>query len=938
MPPNSETVTESTVAQTPTALDSGGKAEAWHTLEPEAAIEKLGSNFEDGLTQSEAAQRFNRFGPNLIAQVHERSAISILIAQFKSLIVGLLAVATMIAFAMNEPLEGSAILVVIFVNAMIGFFTEWRAEQALNALQQQTVPVGHVIRDGVEHEIPAKDLVPGDLVILSAGTRVPADGRIIEGVRLQIEEAVLTGESLAVKKSTEAIPEADAALGDRLNMGFLGTTVTDGRGRMLVTSTGAQTEVGKIGTLINEVASRTTPLEQQLAHLGRWIIVVVLLLCVVIVFAGWVRGTTDFWHMMEIGISLAIAAVPEGLPAATTMTLALGMQRMARMRALVRRLPAVETLGSVTVICTDKTGTLTKNEMTVRTLIVNQRQFDVSGTGYGLEGAIHDGEQTIDVRADEALTQALQIGMLCNDATIERTYGQETVLGDPTEGALIVLAEKAGLDREALLNEYPRISEIPFDSVSKRMVTVHQTADGELVEFIKGSPGNLIAASEHHIKNDTVATMTPEDRKHWEHQNAILAGAALRVLGLARRDRREGDREGDSKNLVFVGLVGMSDPLREEAKEAIQICRTAGIRTVMMTGDQQATAGEIARQLGIDHDHDGRPLQIIHGRDLAELDDERWEKAVADAGVFARVSPEHKLRIVAALQRRGHVVAMTGDGVNDAPALKEADIGIAMGIKGTEVAKENSDMVITDDNFASIVGAIEQGRIIYGNIIRFIHYLFSCNLSEVITVFVALMVGWPLPLAALQILWLNLITDIFPAFSLALEPSTPDIMKRPPRDPKAALLPAKFVFLIAWEGLLLAATTLLAFAVGLNWYGDEGEGLKRATTIAFMTLALTQVFHVFNARSRNRSALTKQLFTNGWLWGAITICLLLQLAAVHVPLLQRVLNTVPPTTPDWILIFGCSLIPVVFVEVVKLAQRIVTRPKVTRRQETGASR
>ena len=922
MPSLPETAAESSNSNSAVGPDAGANFQLWHTLSLEATVHLLKSDDERGLTQSEAAERLTRFGPNSIAQAHERSAWSILIAQFKSLIVGLLVVATVIAFAMNESLEGSAILVVIFVNAMIGFFTEWRAEQALNALQRQTVPVGHVIRDGGEHEIPAKDLVPGDLVVLSAGTRVPADGRIVEAIRLQIEEAVLTGESLPVNKTSEAVTEADAALGDRLNMGFLGTTITDGRGRMLVTSTGAQTEVGKIGTLINEAASRTSPLEQQLAQLGRLIIFVVLILCVVIVLAGWIRGTSDFWHMLEIGISLAIAAVPEGLPAATTMTLALGMQRMAKMRALIRRLPAVETLGAVTIICTDKTGTLTKNEMTVRTIVVNRRRIDVSGSGYDLEGSFNEGDQTIDVRADEALSQTLQIGMLCNDASIERTSDQETVLGDPTEGALIVVAEKAGFDRDALLRRFPRIREVPFDSVSKRMVTVHRTAEGAEVEFIKGSPGTLIAASMSHIKDNRVVTMTAEDRKYWEGQNQTLASAALRVLGIARRERTEQDQDGDSTNLVFVGLVGMSDPLRDEAKAAIATCRTAGIRTVMMTGDQQATAGEIARQLGIDHDHDGRPLQIVHGRELADLDDDRWEKAVADAGVFARVSPEHKLRIVAALQRQGHVVAMTGDGVNDAPALKEADIGIAMGIKGTEVAKENSDMVITDDNFASIVGAIEQGRIIYGNIIRFIHYLFSCNLSEVITVFVALMIGWPLPLAALQILWLNLITDIFPAFSLALEPSTPDIMKRRPRDPKEPILPPKLIFLIAWEGLLLAATTLAAFAVGLSWRGNEGEGLKRATTIAFMTLALTQVFHVFNARSRNRSAFTRQLFTNGWLWAAIATCLLLQFAAVHVPLLQRVLNTVPPTMPEWGLIFGCSLLPVAIIEIVKYVQRL----------------
>ncbi|WP_397569553.1 cation-translocating P-type ATPase [Schlesneria sp. T3-172] len=922
MQKHTDTASGSTESENGASPDAATKFDAWHTLSVDDISGRLNTDQEAGLTSAEAAERLKRVGPNSIAQAAERSAFSILISQFKSLIVGLLLVATVIAFAMNEQIEGAAILVVIFINAMIGFFTEWRAEQALTALQRQTVPVAHVVRDGHEHEIPAQDLVPGDLVVLSAGTRVPADGRILEAVRLQIEEAVLTGESVPVTKTSEPIAEDDAALGDRLNMAFLGTTITDGRGRMLVTSTGSQTEVGKIGTLINEVVARTSPLEQQLAQLGRLIIGVVLILCAVIVLAGWIRGTTDFWHMMEIGISLAIAAVPEGLPAATTMTLALGMQRMARTRALIRRLPAVETLGSVTVICTDKTGTLTRNEMTVRTIVVDQRHFQVTGTGYEVEGTFQEGNQTVEASANESLVQALQIGMLCNDAAIEREGDETTVLGDPTEAALVVVGEKGGLDRDALADQFPRIGEIPFNSDNKRMVTVHQTSDGQHIEFIKGSPGSLLADSQHHLRDGQAVPLTSEDRKYWEEQNEVLAGAALRVLALGRRERAEGDEEGESGNLVFIGLVGMSDPLREEAKSAIEVCRTAGIRTVMMTGDQQATAGEIARQLGIDHDHDGRPLRLVHGKELVDLDDQRWEQAVADAGVFARVSPEHKLRIVAALQRQGHVVAMTGDGVNDAPALKEADIGIAMGIKGTEVAKENSDMVITDDNFASIVGAIEQGRIIYGNIIRFIHYLFSCNLSEVITVFAALMIGWPLPLAALQILWLNLITDIFPAFALALEPSTPNIMKRRPRDPDTPILPPRLIFLITWEGLLLAAVTLLAFAVGLNWHGSEGDGLKRATTIAFMTLALSQVFHAFNARSRNGSAFTRHLFANAWLWGAVIICVLLQLAAVNIPLLQRVLNTVPPTSSEWALIVTCSLIPVAVVEIVKHVQRM----------------
>jgi Ca2+-transporting ATPase len=893
------------------------------------AFQQQSSDDQKGLSSDEATRRLAQYGPNALAQASQRSTLSILIAQFRSLIVALLVTAMVIAFAMGETVEAFAILIVIVINAAIGFFTEWKAEQALSALQKQAVRVAQVIRNGSEQEIPAADLVPGDVVILAAGARVPADGRIVECARLQIEESALTGESHAVTKMTDPLDDEQATLGDRINMSFMGTTITDGRGRLLVTATGAETEVGRIGTLIDEATTRDTPLEQKLARLGRMLIVITLVLCAIIVGAGWLRGVSDFWHMMEIGLSLAIAAVPEGLPAVATMTLALGMQRMARMRALVRRLPAVETLGSTTVICTDKTGTLTRNEMTACVYILDQRRIEVTGTGYEPIGEFKNGDQVVDVPSDDQLMLALRIGMLCNDAKVERTGGTNTVLGDPTEAALIVAAEKASMNLVEVSSEYPRLSEIPFDSTSKRMVTVHQSPQGPVLAFLKGAPGTLVAASTFQLRGTDKVPLTAEDRQRWIETNDALAGASLRVLGLAYRELPEDYTEDDlSGDLILVGLVGMSDPLRDEAKAAIITCREAGIRTVMITGDQQVTAAEIARQLGIDRDLQGNALRTVHGRELAGLDAEGWKRAVADAAVFARVSPEHKLQIVEALQEQGHIVAMTGDGVNDAPALKKADIGIAMGIKGTEVAKENADMVITDDNFASIVGAVEQGRIIYGNILKFLHYLLSCNFSEILTVFIALMIGWPLPLVALQILWLNLITDIFPAFALALEPSGPDVMKRPPRDPQESLLTYHFIGLIVWQGLLLTAATLLAFAVGMNWYGSEGSDLRRATTMAFMTLALAQVFHAFNARSQSRSAFTSRIFTNGWLWGAVLMCLLLQFAAVSVPILQRVLRTVPPSRLDWAVIFGCSLAPIAAVELVKFIQRLVARDHV----------
>jgi Ca2+-transporting ATPase len=900
-----------------------GEPRAWHTLPAVEVARALRTDPASGLTDAEAARRRQKFGPNALAESKGRSAVSILVDQFKSLIVALLVAATVLAFVMGETLEGIAVLVVIALNAAVGFFTEWKAEQALTALQHQAAPTAHVLRAGEERQIPAAELVPGDVVVLEAGARVPADGRVIESVRLQVQEAALTGESQAVTKTTDSVADEVAPLGDRRDMAYLGTAVTDGRGRLLVTATGMRTEVGRIGTLIEEAVSRETPLERKLATLGNALIFVVLALCAVIVLAGWLRGH-HFLYMLEVGISLAIAAVPEGLPAVTTMTLAIGMQRMARMGALIRRLPAVETLGSTTVICTDKTGTLTKNEMTVQALQLGGRYIEVSGTGYVTSGEFREDGRIVDARSDAHLTMALRLGALCSDARLVPADGENAVLGDPTEGALLVAAAKAGMSKDGLDREFPRVAEVPFSSEAKRMTTVHRTPDGRMVAYVKGAPGPLAEASDGILAGEGVRPMTAEARQQVLAGNEALARRALRVLALASKDLPDGYREEDlAGGLVFVGLVGMIDPLREEARAAIATCRGAGIRTVMITGDQEVTAAEIGRQLGLDRDPRGRPTRTAHGRELAGLDAGGWRHVAGEVGVFARVSPEHKLRIVEALQAGGEVIAMTGDGVNDAPALKQADIGVAMGIKGTEVAKEAAAMVITDDNFATIVRAVEQGRVIYANILRFVHYLFSCNLAEILVVFIALMVGWPLPLGALQILWLNMITDVFPALALALEPSAPDMMNRPPRDPREPLMAPGFVWLITWQGFLLSGVTLLAFWVGMRWYGAEGAGLRHATTVAFMTLALAQVFHAFNARSQRRSAFTARLFTNGWLWAAVAGCVLLQLAAVYAPFLNAVLRTVPLTALDWGLVLACSLVPVGVVEMVKVVRRAV---------------
>ncbi len=897
---------------------------AWHTLPADETARLLNSDLDRGLGSAVAAERLTRDGLNALVEGKERSAVAILVYQFRSLIVGLLLAAGGVALALGEVAEALAILVVILLNAIIGFATEWRAGKALAGLRKQAVFLARVLRDGVEHPIPAENLVLGDVVLLAAGDRVPADGRVFRQASLQVDEAMLTGESLPVNRTTDPVMLPDAPLADRINMVHRGTGVTAGRGAFIVTATGVGTELGRIGALLVAAGDRDTPLEAKLTQLSRALLVIVLGLCGVITLLGWLRGN-ELFSMIEVGISLAIAAVPEGLLAVTTLILAVGTQRMARMNALIRRLPAVVTLGSTTVICTDKTGTLTCNEMTVGAFQVAGRLVEVTGSGYGAEGEFRVEGKKIDpgdAKAEGPLHLALHIGALCNDAQVNRSGGEAVVLGDPTEAALVVVAEKAGFHRRALEQRYPRIREIPFHSDTRRMVTVHRTPEGGTIAYAKGSPAAILAASEFILDHGGVRPLSPPEKEGLREINNALAASALRVLGLSYRDLPEEHGDEDLiRGLTFVGLVGMNDPLRGEARETIATCRKAGIRAIMITGDQQITASEIARQLGLELDPRGRPLRTIHARELEGLDEEGWGKVVLDAAVFARVSPEHKLRIVDALQRQGHVVAMTGDGVNDAPALRKADIGIAMGIRGTEVAKDSADMVITDDDFSTIVGAIEQGRIIVHNILRFIHYLFSSNLGEITTVFAAILMGWPLPLGVLQILWLNLVTDIFPAMALALEPSTPGVMEHPPRNPKEPLLTRSFGWMIAWQGALLGGSALAAFAVGMRWYGEEGPGLKHAVTLAFMTLAMAQVFHAFSVRSRTGSAFTSQLFINPWLWGATGVCVLLQIATVQVSLLQRLLHTVPLTPVDWGLVGVCSLAPVAVVEWVKGVQR-----------------
>ncbi len=906
----------------------------WHALEVAEVARLLTSDTVHGLSAADATARLAQYGANELGSASERSALRIAVHQFRNILVLLLAVASALAFAFGDAIEALAILLVIVLNASVGFFTEWRAAGALEGLRRQELKQARVRRNGTDLLVPVQTLVPGDLLLIGAGDRVPADARIAQAATLRVDEASLTGESVPSDKSADTLADAHTVLGDRANVVFAGTIVTEGRGEAMVVATGMTTELGRIGMMLDDVQEQGTPLERKLDALNRVLMVLVLALCCVIVLLGWVRGHA-LLEMVRIGVSLAIAAVPEGLLAVTTMTLAIGMQRMAKMHALVRRLPAVEALGSTTVICTDKTGTLTRNEMTVRALHVGGRHVDLAGSGYAPDGEFSESGTPVVVATDDsagdndALLLALRIGALCNDSSVDRTVDPPAILGDPTEAALIVAAEKAHLEHAQLQQQFPRVHEIPFNSDTKRMVTVHGTPDSRRVAFAKGSPAALLDMSTMTIIAGQPAPLTDAGRAEWTATNNSLAGQALRVLALGFRyvDHHASTNDvvdDDALNAGFtlVGFAAMSDPLRDGVRDTVATCQGAGIRVIMVTGDQQVTAEAIARELGLDRAADGTATRVVHARELDALDDAGWTSVAHEAAVLARVSPAHKMRLVKALQDSGEVVAMTGDGVNDAPALRTADIGVAMGIRGTDVAKDAADMVITDDDFTTIVRAVEQGRMIVSNILRFIHYLFSCNFAELLVVFIPVMIGWPLPLGVLQILWLNMLTDIFPALALALEPSAPGVMTRPPRDPRAPLMTWKFGGLIAWQGTVLAACTLVAFRIALGWHGETGEGLRRAETVAFMTLALAQVFHALNARSTHRSIFSRDLFTNAWLWAALVLCFALQAAAVYLPALRAVLDTTILNQRDVLLVLTASLCPVIVVELAKAVRRV----------------
>ncbi|WP_425456458.1 calcium-translocating P-type ATPase, SERCA-type [Cohnella pontilimi] len=900
----------------------------WHQLDETGLAETLGTDPRAGLTPEEAARRLQQIGANELQERRGESPLKLLLHQFKDFMVLVLVGAVVISGLLGEMLDALTIVAIILINGILGFFQEFRAERSLRALKELSAPTAKVIRGGELMTVPARTLVPGDLVVMESGDRVPADLRLIDCQQFAVDESALTGESVPVVKLTAAITAAELPLGDRKNCGYLGTMVTRGTAKGLVTVTGMATEMGKIADLIQRTEEADTPLQHRLEQLGKILIAVAILLTVMVVVAGVLHGQ-PLYGMFLAGVSLAVAAIPEGLPAIVTIALALGVQRMIRRRAIVRKLPSVETLGCASVICSDKTGTLTQNQMTVTRLWLGGRRIDVSGEGYEPTGQLkHDGK-SIEAKGDAALRRMTQVAALCNNAVLAQGEQAEEpkkkktskaeeqpelegwkVKGDPTEGALLVLAAKTGMTRSALESLYRRTKEFPFDPDRKRMSVLVEHQGGRLL-LTKGAPDLLVERCAYVLWDDQVMPFTATLRARVLQANESMAKDALRVLGFAYRDLKahetpDSDDQAET-GLVFVGLAGMIDPPRKEVHEAIVKCRQAGIKTVMITGDHGLTAEAIARGIGIMQ----RGGRVVTGSELSSMSDADLDRIADEVHVYARVSPEHKLRIVQSLQRRGHVVAMTGDGVNDAPAVKAADIGIAMGITGTDVTKEASSLVLADDNFATIVAAVEEGRGIYENIRKFIRYLLASNVGEILTMFIAMMMGLPLPLVPIQILWVNLVTDGLPAMALGVDQAESDLMRQKPRPAKENIFARRLGWKIISRGVLIGLCTLAAFVLTLRAGDGDAASLVHAQTVAFATLVMAQLIHVFDCRS-SRSIFHRRFFENRFLVLAVLSSLLLMLAVLYVEALQPVFKTVPLGFRDWALVIVASGIPTFF--------------------------
>ncbi|MBS0170940.1 MAG: cation-translocating P-type ATPase [Nitrospira sp.] len=889
----------------------------WQTLSQEQVQRELVVDLARGLSGQEAARRLSVHGRNELPDAPPPSPWHMLAAQFTNLIVWVLVGAAVVSGLLGEWIDAGAILAIVLLNGLLGFVQEYRAEQSLAALRTMAVTYARVLRDGTRLNLSSTELVPGDMIEVEAGDHVPADARLCHAAALRTQEAALTGESTPVEKLIGVLPDDDLPVADQRNMLFMGTTVTGGKGRAVIVATGSATELGRIATLLTAMPVEPTPLQRRLEQFGHVLLVLSLGIVLVVFGLGVWRGEPLF-SMFLTSVSLAVAAIPEGLPAIVTTTLALGVMRMVRRHALIRRLPAVETLGAATVICTDKTGTLTKNEMTVTQLAIDGLVMQVTGEGYTPTGEIVGGDPR-----EGALRDVLRTALLCNGASLTQADDKWAVVGDPTEGALLVAAGKGGWWKEELEQTQPLLGELPFDS-ERKMMTVVRRFEGRPVAYVKGAPDVLLGRCDEYVTQSGERQPLTESVRHSILAiNQQFAQQALRVVALAHRvldqEPKVFEPEAVERRLCFLGLAAMKDPLRPEAKAAVDLCRSAGIATVMITGDHKETALAIAREAGFASE----PTQALSGVELNALTDADLAARVRDLSVYARVSAAHKLRIVKAWRAQGAVVAMTGDGVNDAPAVREADIGIAMGLTGTDVTKDASDMVVIDDNFASIAAAVEEGRSIYANIRKSVHYLLSCNLSEILVMLGSTVLGWPLPLLPIHILWINLVTDGFPALALAVDPKDPDVMKRPPRDPKAPLLDRQRFVTVCVQGAVMAAATLAVFGVALAIMKDE---LTFARTMTFTTLVLIQFLHAFTCRHDRYSLFQIGITTNRMLVVAVLISALLQAGIVLSPWGQDIFRVVPLGFDEWWLVAAFGILPFVAMELWKAWSRVRNAP------------
>lgn len=899
----------------------------WDRRSVQDVLQEFRISLDAGLNTEQVSENQKKYGLNQLKEANKKTFLSKVADQFKDFLILILLAASVVSFSIGEKTDAMIIVAIVIINAMLGLYQEGKAEKAIEALQKLAAPNANVIRNGAPISVPAEQLVPGDVVVLETGDIVPADLRLVESYNLQIEEASLTGESVASEKRAEDICEEEVSLADRKNMAYASTILTYGRGKGVVVSTGHDTEIGKIAEVIQGYEEESTPLQKKLARLGKQLGIIVLAVCVVVFVIG-ILQNLPMLDMFMTSVSLAVAAIPEGLPAIVTVVLSLGMGKMASKHAIVKKLPAVETLGTTTVICSDKTGTLTQNEMTVVKVFVDEHILDVEGEGYEADGRICHEKEEVDVETVPTLERLLEITLLANDAKLKRLEnGKLGVMGDPTEGALITLANKWDMYSKDYEEAHPRKNELPFDSDRKMMTTFHENIEkNPVVSFTKGAPDVVLSRCSYWEKNNEIVELNEELREKISEVNQKFSKNALRVLALAYRSFEKMPEEITvdeiEKEMIFVGLVGMIDPARAEAKEAIKLCKYAGIIPVMITGDYKETAFAIGQQLGMVEDIS----QAMMGTELEQYNAEQMREIVKDKRVYARVSPEHKVKIVTALKENGNIVAMTGDGVNDALAIKKADIGIAMGITGTDVAKNTAEVILTDDNFASIVDAVQEGRIIYSNIKKFVSFLLSCNIGEILIVLVSILMKLPVPLLPIQLLWLNLVTDSFPALALGVEKGDEDIMNQPPRDPQEPILDKKTSIRIAVQSIAITIATISAYQYGLHHFTEQT--LEGARTIAFVTLILAELLRSYSARSESHTVMSIGMFSNRALTLGTVFSLFMTLIVVYIPFMRTLFHTVFLGAEEWSRIIPFALIPFIVGETYKLFHKSTNRTQV----------